>query len=213
MSMNHKKKRKKIVFFGDSITEQGLKFGGYIKVLQQILRNEDIEEDYELTAAGISGDKVYDLYLRMGEDILAKGADIVVIFVGINDVWHKFSKLTGTSITSFQAFYIAIIEKLLSVGIQPVLCTPAVIGESPDFLSELDEEINLYCEIIRELAIRYELPLVDLRKAFIAYNRNNNHIEQLEYGVLTVDKVHLNDKGNQLVAREMWKILKDIKLK
>ncbi len=212
MSMNHKKKKKKIVFFGDSITEQGMMFGGYIKVLQQILHNDGIDEEYELSGAGVSGNKVYDLYLRMDEDILSKGADIAVIFVGINDLWHKFSKLTGTSITSFEAFYIAIIEKFLSVGIQPVLCTPAVIGESPDFLSREDEEINLYCDLIRELGMKYELPIVDLRKAFIAHNRNNN-IEQLEQGILTVDKVHLNDKGNQLVAREMWKVLKDIKLK
>jgi lysophospholipase L1-like esterase len=212
MSMNHKKRKKRIVFFGDSITEQGMRYGGYIKVLQQMLVNAGIEEDYELAGAGISGDKIYDLYLRMAEDVLSKGADIVVIFVGINDVEHKFSTLTGTDITRFEAFYIAIIDKLLSVGIKVVLCTPAVMGEHPMFATKEDEEIELYSGVIRELALKYELPLVDLRKAFVDYNLVNN-VEFKEQGILTTDKVHLNDRGNQLVAEEMWKVLKDVKLK
>jgi lysophospholipase L1-like esterase len=210
--MNHKKRKKRIVFFGDSITEQGMRYGGYIKVLQQMLVNAGIEEDYELAGAGISGDKIYDLYLRMAEDVLSKGADIVVIFVGINDVEHKFSTLTGTDITRFEAFYIAIIDKLLSVGIKVVLCTPAVIGEHAMFATKEDEEIELYSGVIRELALKYELPLVDLRKAFVDYNLVNN-VEFKEQGILTTDKVHLNDRGNQLVAEEMWKVLKDVKLK
>lgn len=212
MSMNHKKRKKRIVFFGDSITEQGMRYGGYIKVLQQMLVNAGIEEDYELAGAGISGDKIYDLYLRMAEDVLSKGADIVVIFVGINDVEHKFSTLTGTDITRFEAFYIAIIDKLLSAGIKVVLCTPAVMGEHPMFATKEDEEIELYSGVIRELALKYELPLVDLRKAFVDYNLVNN-VEFKEQGILTTDKVHLNDRGNQLVAEEMWKVLKDVKLK
>jgi len=211
MSINHKRRRKKIVFFGDSITEQGMKYGGYIKILQQMLVNAGIEEDYELAGAGISGDKVYDLFLRIEEDVLAKGADIVVIFVGINDVEHKFTKLTGTEITRFEAFYIAIIEKLLSVGIKVVLCTPAVIGENPSFSNKEDEEIDLYSDLIRMLAEKYQLPVIDLRKVFVNYNLASNP-EYKEQGILTTDRVHLNHKGNQLVAEEMWKVVKDVKL-
>jgi lysophospholipase L1-like esterase len=210
--MNHRKKKKRIVFFGDSITEQGMKYGGYIKLLQQILVESGIEEDYELAGAGISGDKVYDLYLRMEEDVLSKGADVVVIFVGINDVGHKFSKLTGTEIARFEAFYIAIIEKLLSVGIKVVVCTPGVIGETPTFSNKEDEEIARYSEVVRTLALKYELPLVDLRRAFVSYNMVNN-VEHKEQGVLTTDKVHLNSRGNELVAEEMWKVLQDVKLR
>lgn len=212
MSLNYKKRKKRIFFFGDSITEQGTRFGGYIKLLNRFLYEQAIDEEYTLVGAGISGNKIYDLYLRMEEDVLAKGADVVVIFIGINDVWHKFTKLTGTKIDSFEAFYLAIVEKLSSVGIKVILCTLAVIGENPSFSSKEDEEIDLYSDVIRNIAARYELPLVDLRKAFVTYNQINN-VEQREQGILTTDRVHLNNRGNELVAEEMWKVLKDVKLK
>ncbi|MDQ6812821.1 MAG: GDSL-type esterase/lipase family protein [Bacteroidota bacterium] len=212
MSMNHRKRKQRIVFFGDSITDQGMRSGGYIKLLQQILQHQGIEEDYELVGAGVPGDKIYDLYLRVQEDVLSKGADIVVIFIGTNDIWHKFLKLTGTKLGSFEAFYVAIIEKLLAASIKVVVCTPAVIGESPTFSNDEDEEIAMYCHVIRSLAIKYELPVVDLRRAFVNYNLTYNTAFK-EQGILTADKVHLNDHGNQLVAEEMWKVLKDFKLK
>jgi lysophospholipase L1-like esterase len=210
--MNYKKRKKRLFFFGDSITEQGVKYGGYINLLQRFLKELAIDEEYELAGAGVSGDKIYDLYLRLEGDVLAKGPDIVVIFIGINDIWHKFTKLTGTRIDAFESFYIAIVEKLLSVGIKVVLCTPAVIGEEPSFATKEDEEIEVYSDVIRNLASKYDLPLVDIRKAFVECNKVNN-VENREQGILTTDKVHLNCQGNQLVAEEMWKVLKDVKLK
>ena len=63
--MNHRKRKKRIVFFGDSITAQGMKYNGYIKVLQQGFQELGIDEEYELVGAGISGDKIYDLYLLL----------------------------------------------------------------------------------------------------------------------------------------------------
>ncbi len=160
--------------------------------------------------AGIGGDKIYDLYLRLEEDVLAKGADVVVIFIGVNDVSDKFSKLTGTDIKRFEAFYTAIIEKFLSAKIKVVLCTPALIGENTTFESPEDKELDLYSDLVRLLASQYDLALVDLRKAATSYNIINN-IENVEEGILTFDKVHLNPKGNALVAAELWQVLKEIK--
>jgi lysophospholipase L1-like esterase len=48
--------------------------------------------------------------------------------------------------------------------------------------------------------------LIDLRQAFLQYNLANNK-ENKESGILTSDRVHLNDKGNQFVAEEMMKAL------
>jgi len=210
MSINHKKRRKKVVFFGDSITEYGIRPGGYITHIRRILREEAKEDEYELTGEGVAGDKVYDLYLRIEADILSKGADVVVIFVGVNDVGHKFSTLTGTDIQTFETFYTAIINKLIAASIKVVLCTPCVIGERTDLISEVDTELNAFSDIIRNLADEFYLPIVDLRHAFLSYNAVNNY-ENKEFGILTYDKVHLNEAGNQLVASEMWKVLKELK--
>jgi lysophospholipase L1-like esterase len=73
----------------------------------------------------------------------------------------------------------------------------------------LDGDLNKYSTLIRKLAEKNNLPLVDLRKAFLDYNKQNNP-ENKESGILTTDRVHLNDKGNELVAAEMWKVIKGL---
>src|SRR5690606_34998399 len=62
-------KPKKIIFFGDSITQAGVNPGGYITLMQQDLKSKGLSEKYELSGAGIGGNKIYDLYLRMEKDV------------------------------------------------------------------------------------------------------------------------------------------------
>ena len=209
MSFNYTKKKKKVIFFGDSVTELGVKPGGYISMLNEKLRAGGKEENIELIGAGIGGNKIYDLYLRLERDVLLKEPDVVFIFIGVNDVWHKRSHGTGTDYDKFEKFYIAIIEKLSAANIKVILCTPAVIGEKTDFSNELDGDLNKYSSLIRSLAAKNNLALVDLRKAFLAYNLEHN-LKNKDAGILTNDKVHLNEKGNQLVAMEMWKHIETI---
>lgn len=201
-------KKKKVVFFGDSITQAGVGPNGYITVMKDMLAKENIT-NYELIGAGIGGNKVYDLYLRMEEDVLSKSPDIVVIYVGVNDVWHKRSFGTGTDADKFEKFYRAIIKKLEAANCKVIVCTPATIGEHKDFTNPQDGELNQYSAIIRNIAASAHVPLVDLRTLFLQYLAANN-AENKEKGVLTVDGVHLNDLGNKMVAEEMWKAIKTV---
>lgn len=201
-------KKTKIIFFGDSITQAGVQPGGYITRVDSMSKKEGFSDKYEFIGAGIGGNKVYDLYLRMEEDVLAKNPDIVIIYIGVNDVWHKTSAGTGTDADKFEKFYQAIINKLKARNIKIILCTPAVIGEKTDFSNPQDGDMNQYSNIIRSIAVKNNLPLVDLRKAFHEYNLKNN-LENKDRGILTSDRVHLNAKGNQLVADEMWKAIKN----
>ncbi|MBO9659103.1 MAG: G-D-S-L family lipolytic protein [Chitinophagaceae bacterium] len=203
-------KKNKVIFFGDSITQAAVKGNGYIVKLDSIIKKEGLGESFELAGAGIGGNKVYDLYLRMETDVLEKNPDIVFIYVGINDVWHKSSSGTGTDAPKFIGFYKAIIKKLQEKNIRVVVCTPSVIGERNDFSNEQDGDLNHYSNIIRNIAKESNLPVVDLRKAFVEYEKANNPTNQ-EKGILTTDRVHLNDAGNLFVAGEMWKVLKTLK--
>ena len=197
-------KKKRVIFFGDSITAAAIKPGGYIVKLDSMIALQGKAEQYELIGAGVSGNKVYDLYLRMEEDVLAKEPDMVVIYIGVNDVWHKRTSGTGTDADKFEKFYQAIINKLKAKNIRVILCTPATIGEKTDFSNSLDGDLNEYSKMIRNIAGKNKLALVDLRRAFLEYNLKNNSDNKAN-GVLTTDGVHLNAKGNQLVADEMWK--------
>jgi lysophospholipase L1-like esterase len=204
-SMIHKKPAR-VVFFGDSITQQGAQPGGYIVRMKEALEKTGRASDFDLVGAGIGGNKVYDLYLRMDDDVLSQKPDVVVIWIGVNDVWHKSSAGTGTDPDKFEKFYVAIINKLLDRHIKVILCTPAVIGEKTDFTNMQDGDLNAYSQIIRNLAQKFHCGLVDFRELFHNYELKNNPANK-ESGILTRDRVHLNDAGNQLVADKMWEAL------
>lgn len=200
------RRSQKVIFFGDSITQMGAKPGGYIVKMTEALAQKNLSSDYELIGAGVGGNKVYDLYLRMDDDVLAQDPDIVVVWVGVNDVWHKTMYGTGTDIDKFEKFYTAIINKLLDRHIRVILVTPAVIGEKTDFTNQQDGDLNAYSQVIRNLAQKFHCGLVDLREVFHTYELQHNPGNK-ESGILTVDRVHLNETGNQFVADKMLEVL------
>lgn len=193
------KKHTRIVFFGDSITEAGAHPGGYIAQMRDSLATNGQGKRYELIGSGIGGNKVYDLYLRLEEDVLALKPNIVVMYVGVNDVWHKQTFGTGTDADKFQKFYLALIQKFQKKGIRVIACTPACIGERHAGENQMDAELDRFSQIIRDISVQKDIPLCDLRKAFLEYSAKNNP-NDLESSILTTDGVHLNEKGNKLVA-------------
>lgn len=203
-------KKKKVIFFGDSITQAGVNPGGYIVKMDSIIKTAGLSDQYELIGAGIGGNKIYDLYLRMEQDVLAKSPDIVIVYIGVNDVWHKTSSGTGTDYDKFGRFYEAVVKKLQAAGIKVILATPAVIGERHDNSNAQDGDLNHYSNWIRQYSAANGLPLVDLRSSFQSYSRANNPRNE-EKGILTTDRVHLNAAGNLLVAQEMWKAINTLK--
>lgn len=202
-------RKARVIFFGDSITELGVKPGGYVTRIDSMCRLEKQDQQFEFTGSGISGNKVYDLYLRLDTDVLARNPDIVVIYVGVNDVWHKTLLGTGTDPDKFEKFYQAILNKLRERNIRAILCTPAVVGEKKDMSNPLDGDLNRYSNIIRDLARKNSLPLVDLRKLFLDYLKENNPANE-EKNILTYDRVHMNARGNQFLADHIWEALKSI---
>jgi len=199
----------RIVFFGDSITQAGVNKTGYITKMAEMLGTLGLASKYELIGAGIGGNKIYDLYLRHEEDVIAKKPNIVIIYVGINDVWHKTTSRTGTDADKFERFYNALIKRLQKANIQVVICTPTVIGEKYDNTNENDGDLNAYANIIRKIASDNQCKLIDLRKAFMTYEEKNN-IENKASGILTSDRVHLTEAGNQFLAETMWETIKTL---
>lgn len=201
-----KLKPTRIIFFGDSITQAAVQPKGFISLLNDDLKAKNQADQYELIGAGIGGNKVYDLFLRLEDDVLNKTPDEVVIWVGVNDVWHKRLSLTGTDPDKFQAFYTALIKKMQAKNIKVILVTPASIGEKTDYTNDMDGDLNKYSQFIRDLSVKYNCKLLDLRKICHEYNLANNP-KNLEKGILTGDGVHLNEAGNKLVADELSKII------
>ena len=196
------KKGDKIIFLGDSITQAGVGPKGYVTLVGKALEEKHKDLGVEVVGAGISGNKVPDLQGRLERDVLKKKPTIVVIYIGINDVWHK----RGTSKEKFEEGLKDVIGRIQKEGAQVLLCTPSVIGEKTGGGNEKDKMLDEYSDVSRSVAKALKVPVCDLRKAFTRYLKENNPTNK-ERGVLTGDGVHLNDAGNKFVAETVLECL------
>lgn len=201
------KKDDRVVFFGDSITGLGNKGIGYIQVIRDHLADKKKELGVQCLGAGQSGNKVADLQKRVQKDVLAKKPTIVVIYIGINDVWHGEKKPeNGTAPDAFEFGLKEVIGKCAKAGAQVLLCTPSVIGEVPAGGNNLDAKLDQFAEISRKVAKELNVNLCDLRKVCVDHLQTNNPSKRVS-GILTRDRVHLNQAGNRLVAQAILKSL------
>ena len=140
--------------------------------------------------------------------MIAKKPTIVVIYIGINDVWHgEKDPARGTLPETFKTGLTDVIGKCQEAG----RASGALHAErdrrkdrrrEQRSTSKLDE----YSDISRDVAKEMKLPLCDLRKAFVDYLKENNK-DNKDKGILTGDRVHLNDAGNQFVADTMLQVI------
>lgn len=201
------KKGETIVFLGDSITQGGVSPKGYVTLIKKSLAEKHKDLGITVIGAGISGNKVPDLQRRLDRDVLAKKPTLVVIYIGINDVWHgERDPAKGTPKDRYEAGLKEIIGKIKDAGARVVLCTPTVIGEKKAGTNSLDARLDEYAEVSRKVAKDTEVPLCDLRKAFQDHLAKHNTTDK-DKGVLTSDRVHLNDMGNQLVAETILAVI------
>jgi len=199
------KKGDRIVFLGDSITQGGTGPKGYVTMIKNELGEKHKDLEIEIIGAGISGNKVPDLQKRVDKDVIAKKPTLVFIYIGINDVWHgQDNPERGTMPDKFEAGLKEVIGKIKDAGAQVVLCTPTVIGEKTGGANKNDAKLDEYSALSRKLAKELDLPLCDLRQAFVDHLKANNP-DNKDKGILTGDTVHLNEAGNRLVADTMLK--------
>ena len=122
------KKGDRVVLLGDSITAAGVRKTGFITMMREVIDKKHADLKVQLIGAGISGHKVPDCQKRLQRDVINKKPTIVFIYIGINDVWHSFSK-RGTSKENFEKGLRRMIERINEAGGRVILCTPSVIGE------------------------------------------------------------------------------------
>jgi lysophospholipase L1-like esterase len=95
-----------------------------------------------------------------------------------------------------------LIDRLREADITVVQCTLTSVGEKHDGTNPHDERLEVFAETARQVALKKQVPLNDLRKAFVAYWVKNNG-ENKPSGILTYDGNHFIDAGHRLVAEKM----------
>jgi lysophospholipase L1-like esterase len=196
------KKGDRIIFFGDSLTnlageekptEHVMK--GYVRIVRETLRAQHSDKNLEVDWVATGGHTVPDLLNRVDRDVIAKKPNIVVIQIGCNDA-RRITKET------FQTSLEELIDKLHSANVQVVQCSLTSVGEKYDGTNKDDLKLDEFAQVERDVAKSKNVPLIDLRKAFVAYWKKNNP-DNTPSGILTYDGNHFNQKGHDFVAEQM----------
>jgi lysophospholipase L1-like esterase len=196
------KKGDRIIFFGDSLTalagqEEPKQHvtKGYVRIVRETLQKTHKDKDIEVDWVATGGHTVPDLLKRVDKDVIAKKPTIVVIQIGCNDA-RRIPKET------FKSSLEELIDKLQKANIQVIQCTLTSVGEKHDGTNKDDPKLDEFAIIEREVAKAKNVPLNDLRKAFVAHWKANNP-DNKGSGILTYDGNHFNDAGHKFVAEQM----------
>jgi lysophospholipase L1-like esterase len=199
------KKGDKIIFFGDSLTDMSAREvpkdlikKGYVRIVRETLQEKHPDKDIEVQGIGYGGSSVLGLLSRVDADVLAKKPTIVVIQIGVPDAIRKISK------EDFKAGLEKLIAKLRNAGVQVVLCSLTSYGEKHDGSNSSDARLEEFAAVARTVAKEQNIPLNDLRKAFVGYWKKNNK-DNKGSGLLTYDGNHFNQTGMDFVAEQMLK--------
>jgi acyl-CoA thioesterase I len=176
-----------IVCFGDSLTAgYGADPGhAYPDYLQQLLDARGYH--YHVLNKGISGDTTKDGVARL-QDVLAAHPAIAVVEFGGND------GLRGLPITATRANLDQIIAALQSGGVKVAL---AGITLPPDYGQDYIRDFN---ETFTLAATKYKAPLLPFLYIHV-YNVP---------GAIQEDKTHATAKGNELVAENVFGLIKPL---
>jgi lysophospholipase L1-like esterase len=201
----------KIAFFGDSITMQG----GHIQMIAAAIRQSPATKDLgvKLLQHGLNGGRVPTVLEGkspwgniggpMAKLLETEKPDVVIIALGINDVWHGAK---GTTKPEFEDGLKKMVALVKAGKATLILCTPSVIGEELDAKNKMNATLDEYAEIVRKVAAEEKVSLCDAHKAFVARLKEVNSANK-HSGNLTYDGVHMNEKGNALLAEAVAETL------
>lgn len=229
----------RLICFGDSIT-QGHIGSAYVECLATAL------PDVEVINAGIDGDTTLNLARRIDSDVIARQPSLVSIMVGLNDFGTAYGERLSRAyyrtlkkvpiaidIPTFETLYSGLITRLQRAQIPVVLMTPTTLGEVPDTPGQMI--LDGYVHVIHTLAMRWHVPVIDVRSAFVQAMRTNprpgpeyhlwmvpldrwrisrgssyQSIAQRRGFDLLVDGVHLSAQGADLVAQTALPTLRQL---
>jgi lysophospholipase L1-like esterase len=190
----------KVAFLGDSITAQGAgKPSGYVRLVEKTLEAQG--NKIEVIPAGVSGNTSKDMIARLDASVLSKKPDWMTLSCGVNDVWHGAN---GVDLPTYQKNITEIVEKAQAAGIKVTILTSTMITEDPN--AETNKKLADYNEFLHTLAKEKNLPIADLNAAMQAeLAEQKAKLPQLKGTYLTVDGVHMNPLGNQMMATGILK--------
>ena len=195
----------KIVCIGDSITddwrnrENPEELTAYVQYLPELLGGE-----HKYIQLGIGGSRSEHLLERYDEDVKAYEPDVLVLLVGINDVWHRHNQGVMTSVAQYKNNLTKLVSRakrdfpnLKLVVLEPFLL-PA--EDKKAWRTELIEIIDACRDVAEEYADAF-VPLDGIFASVRIKKDWTNYVDP--------DGVHPVDGGKRLIASYVAKAIKE----
>ncbi|MEG4121886.1 SGNH/GDSL hydrolase family protein, partial [Microcoleus sp. N9_B4] len=201
---------RKIVIVGDSITEAGKYPGGYVWLLERYLNAVYPDRKIEIVNAGIGGNKSTDMQARFQKDAIDQKPDLVMINVGVNDVWNAFFDFpnnqfypegnwsAGVPVAEYREKITQMVLAAKAAGIRVVLLSPTLIGESID--GPENRRLQQYVAAMREIALENQCLFIDLNTPFREVIGTYQKHAGKTLNLLAADGVHPNQSGYRIMA-------------
>ena len=157
-------KDKKVVAFGDSLTERT----GYVQMLYGYIGTDVINK-------GIGGNNTNHGKARFDVDILAQNADIVTVCFGMNDqACNVATKTPNIPLETYRANLDYFAKELTEKGVDVIFITPNPVNTHKGYYDNpgtygLDYGYGFmddFCDAMRQVAIKYNCGLVDVNYEF-----------------------------------------------
>ena len=194
----------KILFQGDSVTDSGRDRSdchdlgsGYVKFAAAMMADALRDTEMEFMNLGISANRTSHLVERLQSDFVDIDPDLVILLIGVNDVWHHYdAKNVQTTAEQFESNLRTVLEAIRSTGAKLVMLEPYMMyGSDKDFMyEELDEKIR----IERKLAHEYADAYVPLHALFAS------ETVRKPYTAFSPDGVHPNTDGSAFIAQKVF---------
>lgn len=204
---------KRILFQGDSITDCSRDrndfYGmgvGYPYLVKSQLSVENVGQ-YEFLNRGIGGNRIVDIYARIKADFINLKPDYASLLFGVNDVWHEINSQNGVDTEKFEKIYTMLLDEIFEAlpNLKLILLAPYVIEgrstcnceEKPDRFERFRTGVDEKIEVVKRIAKKYNLPLIELQPAFDAA------CLKAPENYWAYDGVHPTVSGHEMIKR-LW---------
>lgn len=202
----------RVVFYGDSITDQRL----YTTFVESYVLTRFPKLDVSFVHSGWGGDRVTGggggtIDVRLPRDVVAYKPTVVTVMLGMND--GRYRAFDQQIFDTYANGYQKIVQRLKTdlPGLRMTLIQPSPyddVTRAPMFEGGYNAVLVRYSQFVKELAAKEKLDVADLNTAVVAALKKANATDAATAQKIIADRVHPGPGGHLLMAAELLKAWK-----
>jgi lysophospholipase L1-like esterase len=197
----------RVVFFGDSITDQRM----YTTVTETFVVTRFPKMDVRFTHSGWGGDRVSGggggtINERLQRDVFAYQPTVMTVMLGMND--GRYRAFDSAIFEEYSRGYEKIVEQAVAKNIRMTLIQPSPyddVTRPPMFEGGYNQVLLKYGEYLKTLATNKKVDTVDMNSGVIAALKNAFAKDAEVAKKMIPDRVHPDWSGHLLMAAELLK--------